>query len=461
MIFQSIFLKISSVLLNFFSLFTQLLEDIALKFRFNKCDCCYPIRFKPQNANSLRSNKGKKRNRGQYSPVTKTKTNGTSASTTVEHYSYGSEVKRIKLLLDITMSEGTQPKVLNIHASAAHDDRYNTCSERCEKKQWFCWKLINFPSSIVLYGTSKLRNLMYHLESVLDLEHEEDHHQHVEDSNRIKKSPKRRISRANYRRIIPFFPFNLLGFSNYTAFQMPSITRSSDETNNLNVSINGNGKARSKRRRHSSTDASSISENDNSKLLEETSGATLNGHDEVDSDETADTVTKQVSSSSSSSDPSSSTKFVIVPNCEETSIVDSDSKDIVGEEQVVTSFLHELDEASNEAYLSDEDPDYKPAVESSTDDSSFNTDSGASEESLLAEMGVSVPTSSGDGATSAPAPAQTKPVEGPEPDCVPTSTVNPSYLDIGSVSTGCDDDYKTPEEEDDETSRLNKFSERS
>ncbi|ODM99448.1 hypothetical protein Ocin01_07237 [Orchesella cincta] len=442
MVFRSIILKASSLLFSFFSLVIPIVEDVALKFRFNRCDCCYPTRVKSQNGHCLKSNKGKKRSRNQYSPATKT--NGTSATTTVEHYSYGSEVKRIKLLLDITMSEGTQPQVLNIQASAAPDERCNACSEHCEKKQWFIWKFINMPSSILLYVTSKLWELVHSLELALDMD--QDQH-NVEDSNRIKKSPKRRITRANYRKILPFFPFNLLGFSNYSAFQMPSITRSPEKTNNLNVSVNGNGKARSKRRRHSSTDedASSISENDRSKVLNDTHGA---GHDEVDSDETADTVTKQVSSSSSSSEPSSSNKFVIVPECENSSTAVEEGEEV----EVVSSVLEELNKAANEDYRSDEDPDYKP-VESTSEDTSFNTDSGASDESMLAEMGVS--TSSGGASSRKPKP---NPVPEAESDLLPSSsTVNPHHLDIGSVSTGCDDDYKTPDEEDDDKPK--KFSE--
>jgi len=119
------------------------------------------------------------------------------------------------------------------------------------------------------------------------------------------------------------------------------------------------------RRRHSSTDASSIS--DNSKV-KETPETHCGVHDEVDSDETADTVTKQVSSSSSASEQSSSKKFVIVPNCDDEMMVTApppnlDSSDIVGEEVlVVSSVLQELDEAANEAYNSEEDPDYKVSL---------------------------------------------------------------------------------------------------
>jgi len=69
----------------------------------------------------------------------------------------------------------------------------------------------------------------------------------------------------------------------------------------------------------------------------------------------------------------------------------------------------------------------------------------------LASVGVTVSTS-----TNVNGLGQSKAVQEQESDFLPSSTVNPVQIvhhDLGSVSTGCDDDYKTPEEDEDEPRR--------
>lgn len=116
--------------------------------------------------------------------------------------------------------------------------------------------------------------------------------------------------------------------------------------------------------------------------------STNGGVDEVDSDETAETVTKRMTSSSSSNEQnprqvatrSSNVKGQRIQVALNTStsednagnvtaFTDLDNSDVggVGEEQHVRfSFIQELNEAANESYNSLEDPDYEVMIQITT-----------------------------------------------------------------------------------------------